>query len=403
MLMKSQTQIAFIHGAQAGVGGLGTQSANAIAGLALGTNKVHAFGPGHRASWPMTKLGNVVWHTAPPMTSSWAARYTWLRWRHGQLQYRQDSRLGHWAATKIERLRPQLCYTFTQVGMETLRWARCAGVPAILESPNGHIRNFRAIYEQEAERWCGQKYLGHPSVAMVERVEEEYALADWIRVSSAWAKASLIAGGVPAHKIVVMQQPVNLQHFHPKRTSGLQSQADPLRVCFVGSLDLRKGFVYLLRAVKALGTPPVELEFVGATGNRCCAQLFARESDGVQHLCQPGDPLHVYQRADVFVLPTLEDGSPFAVAEAMACGLPVIVTDSCGSAEWVRAGQSGWIVPAGQVEPLTVALREALSRRNELRAMGDLARADTEHRASADGFTALNQWIESMLNLAEAA
>jgi len=396
MITKSRAQIAFVYGTQAGLGGLGMQSANAITGLAVGASKVQAFGPGHRIGWPLTEASDVIWHAAPRVVSSFAANYTPLRWRQGDLQYQQDSRLGRWAAAEIERLRPQLCYAFTQVGLETLRWAQRAGMSAILESPNGHIRNFRAVYEREMERWCGRKYSGHPNAAMVERVEEEYALADWIRVSSEWAKDSLIEGGVPARKIVVLQQPVNLQHFRPNRTGQRQAH-DRLRVCFVGSLDLRKGFVYLLRAVKAMGARGVDLEFVGATGSRCCAQLLARESVGVQLTCQPGDPLNAYQRADVFVLPTLEDGSPFAVAEAMACGLPVIVTDSCGSAEWVRTGRSGWVVPAGRVQPLATALSEALARRHELREMGALALADTERRAGADCFTSLNQWAESTL------
>jgi len=392
-----QSQIAFVYGTQAGAGGLGVQSANAVAGLAIGSDRVHAFGLGYKPVWPVTKSENIIWHQAPITVPAWASRFTPLRWRQGDLQYQNDAGLGRWAANEIERLRPQICYAFTQVALESLRWARRVGIPAILESPNGHIRNFRSVYERESELWCGQKYNGHPNAAMVERVEEEYELADWIRVSSEWSKQSLIAGGVPAHKIVVLQQPVNLHRFQPKPANHHEPQTERLRLCFVGSLDLRKGFVYLLQAAKAVEVDRLELEFVGATGNRCCAQLFARESIGVRQSCQPGDPLPAYHRADLFVLPTLEDGSPFAVAEAMACGLPVIVTDSCGSAEWVRPGLSGWIVPPGQVEPLAAALEDALSRRGELPEMGQLARTDTEQRAGNDCFAALSEWAGSTL------
>jgi len=394
MINRLQSPIAFVYGTQAGAGGLGAQSANAIAGLAIGSDRVHAFGPGYKLVWPLTLSENIVWHQAPVTVPGWAVRFTPFRWRQGDLQYQNDVGLGQWAAKEIERLRPEICYAFTQVALESLRWARRAGIPAILESPNGHIRYFRSVYERETERWCGQKYNGHPSMAMVERVEEEYELADRIRVSSEWSKQSLIDGGVPVHKIIVLQQPVNLHHFQPKPENHHEPQTERLRICFVGSLDLRKGFVYLLQAAKAIGTERVELEFVGATGNRCCAQLFARESIGVRQTCQPGNPLPAYHRADLFVLPTLEDGSPFAVAEAMACGLPVIVTDSCGSAEWVRSGLNGWIVPSGRVEPLAAALQEASVRRDELCDMGKLARTDTENRVSEHGFTALNQWIE---------
>ena len=71
-----------------------------------------------------------------------------------------DQRIGRFAGAVVARTRPDLCYTFTQVGLETLRWAAAAGVPSILESPNGHLRAFRAVYVSEATRWCDGRYLG---------------------------------------------------------------------------------------------------------------------------------------------------------------------------------------------------------------------------------------------------
>ncbi|NDA92900.1 MAG: glycosyltransferase, partial [Betaproteobacteria bacterium] len=48
---------------------------------------------------------------------------------------------------------------------------------------------------------------------------------------------------------------------------------------------------------------------------------------------------------ELFVLPTLEDGSPFVVLEAMAAGVPVVVTTECGSHDMIRTGENGWVVP----------------------------------------------------------
>lgn len=390
--MKSHFQVACIYGVQAGLGGLGVQSANAIASLATGGSQVHAFGPGHNLVWPIsTSSPNINWCNSPIFIPTWASRYTWLRWNQGELQFRQDTRLGRWAATQIEQVHPQHGYAFTQVGLEMLQWARSAGIPTTLDNPNGHIRNFREVYERESRRWCGKVYRGHPNPAMVKRVEEEYQLADMIRVSSEWSKNSLITGGVAAKKIRVFQQPIDLLRFHP---AGHRKESNgPLRVCFVGTLDFRKGFLYLLRAVKLVGSDHVSLELVGATGNRHCARLLTDERNGVNLCCAPGNPIPAYHRAEIFVLPTLEDGSPFAVAEAMACGLPVIVTNSCGAAEWVKSGRTGWVVPAGEVEPLAKALEEALHHRQELPSMGQLARADVEQRAGTNCFTALSQWV----------
>src|SRR5262249_42695923 len=146
--------------------------------------------------------------TAPEPIPRWVRRFSWLRWNTGRLQHLRDRRLGGWAAEAIRRLHPSLCYAFTQVGLETLRLKREQGFRSILETPNGHIRNYRSVYEIEKQRWSSGRYWGHPSSAMVARVEEEYRLADQIRVSSVWARDSLISHGVAASKLVVLQQAV---------------------------------------------------------------------------------------------------------------------------------------------------------------------------------------------------
>ena len=87
------------------------------------------------------------------------------------------------------------------------------------------------------------------------------------------------------------------------------------------------------------------MDIVGATGTRCCRRLLEQERQGLAVCVRPGDPRPTLARADLFVLPTLEDGSPFATAEAMACGVPVVTTDCNGGAEWLTPGRSGWIVP----------------------------------------------------------
>ncbi len=390
-VIHQQRAIAFVHGTPAGLGGLGIQSANVAASLATNGNVIHAFGPGHVDRWPLSLAnGATTWHEPSQVFGN----SNWRRWFPGRVQFDRDTSLGRWAAEETKKLAPLQVYTFTQVGLEVLRWAKQHGVSSVLESPNGHIRNFREVYEVEAARWCGAKFRGHPTAQMVERVEEEYELADRIRVSSEWSKDSLVKHGVPAGKIHVLQQPVDLEVFQPPKDR--IGPEGPLRICFVGSLDLRKGFVYLLQAMRELSPERIRLEIVGATGSRCCSQLFEKESKGLNVSSASGDPLPAYHRAEVFVLPTLEDGSPFAVAEAMSCGVPAIVTDSCGAAEWVTNDRTGWIVPSRNRVALADALATALNRRSDLNSMGALARVDTERRAGASCFTAFHEWLNNI-------
>ena len=392
-------RVAMVYGTQAGIGGLGHSVSSAITAVARGGRDVFALGPG--ASVPWSLPGGVPpakWMNSPRGIRLWIVRYSWLRRRHGQLNLLRDRSLGKWAAREIQRLHPESCYLFTQVALEMLRWARREGVPTTLDNPNGHIRNYRQICEAESLRWFGKGYSGHPSPAMVERVEQEYQLADRIRVYSRWGKACMIRFGVPAQKIHILPQTVNLNLFCPPQVR--PATDGPLRVCYVGSLDLRKGFVYLLRAIRAIGPRHVHLRIAGATGDRDCARLFAQEGTGLQIQSAPGDSLPVYQQAELLVVPTLEDGLPFVLVEGLACGLPAIVTEEAGAAECVRPAQSGWVVPAGQVEPLAAALEDALRRRRELWAMGQNARADVEQYAGPAQLQQLSEWFYNRAGVA---
>ena len=131
--MRSLKRLALVYGAPAGVGGLGVQVANAIQGLAIEGVELHAFGPGHAELWPLPcSIPKIFWHDAPSGVSQFRARYTSLRWRHGQLVLENSGALGSWAALQIARLQPDFCYLFTQVGLESLKWAARASIPTVL-------------------------------------------------------------------------------------------------------------------------------------------------------------------------------------------------------------------------------------------------------------------------------
>jgi glycosyltransferase involved in cell wall biosynthesis len=383
--------IAFVYGAPIGVGGLGTQAGNALRALSLTGCHVHAIGPGPAHDARARALPNVTWYPSPPAPTE---RPWWRPFRRfaGVGQAWSDRRIGRFASSVLASTRPDLCYTFTQVGLETLQWADAAGVPSILESPNGHLRAFRDVYVSESARHCGRRFQGHPTPAMVERVNWELALAGRIRVSSQWAADSLASGGVLGTRLTCLQQPVDLDRYRCGPV--IEPWTGPLRVCCVGSLDLRKGFVYLLRAIRSLGTHvPVSLRFVGATGDRCSRILLDRERQGLDVTVRPGDPRDALAEAEVFALPTLEDGSPFAVAEAMACARAVITTTSTGACEWVEPGSTGWLVQPASSEHLAVALAAAVDARPQLRRMGEMARTQTERRAGPGCDRAVADWV----------
>lgn len=357
-------------------GGLGHHAAEVVDACASAWPAVTAFGPP-----PEGQLAQGVRIVSPlPFNSAWRNRWTWRRYLQGSAQLESDRAFGGWLRDQVG---PQFegCYLFTQVALELLGELRKRGTPHVLDNPNGHIRDFREAVQSEADRWLPTRYPGHPTDGMVDRVEEEYATASRIRVGSSWAADTMVARGVDRSLIRVIPHSVDLVRFSPGPRPAQVEKT--LRVVFVGSLSMGKGFPYLLNAVRMLGPARISVHIVGATGDPWCRRLFETLRKGLNVTVAPGDPLGAYRDADLLVLPTLHDGFGYVVAEAMACGLPVITTDRCGAAEWVRHGESGWVVPAGAVDALASALDEALRRSIDLRDMGREARHTIESVAGA--------------------
>ena len=90
----------------------------------------------------------------------------------------------------------------------------------------------------------------------------------------------------------------------------------------------------------------------------------------------------VYASFDVFVLPSLDEGMPISILEAMSAGTPVVATD-VGAVPQLITGTTGWLIPAGQTDPLTHALAEALANREEAQLRTTHARALVEAKYSA--------------------
>jgi glycosyltransferase involved in cell wall biosynthesis len=383
-------RVAVVYASAPGIGGLGQSISGSITALADGKREVYAIGPSTTIPWSLPGgTPPAIWNQSPSDVSP-----TWRRWRpKSSLNLYRDRNLGRWAAQEVEKLQPQSCYLYAQAALETLAWAKSEGVDTVLDNPNGHIAHSREVWHRESERWFGRPVNGHVSPEIVARAEQEYRLADRVRVYSQWARRSMLKHGVPAEKIHVLRQTVNLERFRP---AALPPKPEgPLRICYVGNLDLRKGFVYLLQAVRRVGARHIRLRIAGAAGDRDCARLYARESSGLEVELGPGDALPVYQQAELMAVPSLEDGLPFALLEGMACGLPAIVSGEAGAAECVRPGSSGWVVGAAQVESIAAALEQALERREDLRSMGREARAGVERYAGARELEQLSEWYYS--------
>jgi glycosyltransferase involved in cell wall biosynthesis len=157
----------------------------------------------------------------------------------------------------------------------------------------------------------------------------------------------------------------------------------------VGRIERNKGFHVLADALASLTSRSWFWVVVGDGPARSALQQQVDALGLAEHVRlmgrTPAADLHGwYEAADVFVHPTLYEGSSLVTLEAMAHRRAVIATTAGGLPDKVRPGKTGWLVSPGDAAALADALREAMSRRAGLTAMGDAGRALAEREFSWD-------------------
>lgn len=148
----------------------------------------------------------------------------------------------------------------------------------------------------------------------------------------------------------------------------------------VGRLAPAKNYPTLLRAVAQArqSVPDLVLRLVGDGPERGALSALASELGimSVVEFCgERADVGTLLRSADVFVLSSLSEGLPISILEAMAAGLPSIVTDVGGMPEVIDLSGAGTVVRAGDVDALANAIIAFAGRRNELPSLGNRARA----------------------------
>ena len=149
-----------------------------------------------------------------------------------------------------------------------------------------------------------------------------------------------------------------------------------LRVLFLGQVILRKGIQYLIEAAKLLKEESIHFDVVGPIGISEEAMKSAPPNMIFHGSVTRDRTREFYERADLFVLPTLSDGFALTQLEAMAYGLPVISTPNCG--EVVTDGLDGLILPASDSSALAEAFQLLIQDPEKLRSMSDATKAKVE-------------------------
>lgn len=282
-------------------------------------------------------------------------------------------------------------FSYSYTAAPVFEVAKSMGCVTILGQTNGGPAEEQRVRELH-ERYPGSRSSWRPAPTVYwESWRREIQLADHIVVNSDWSKSLLIEEGAPADRVVV----IPLAYSPPASARGFErvypvhfDSSRPMRVLFLGQLNLRKGVMLLLEVARRLKDNPVEFVLVGPdhvgieneirgmSNVRCVGPVSRMEVE-----------MH-YRDADVFLFPTHSDGFGLTQLEAQAWRLPLVVSKHCGAVAIHET--NGLVIEELTGEGIAQALLACMNDPGKLRRFSNHAVNMTHYGMDALGEQLLN-------------
>jgi glycosyltransferase involved in cell wall biosynthesis len=264
---------------------------------------------------------------------------------------------------------------FNRASWEIFAHARQRGIKCILEQSMAPRALELGLLTEEIKRWPKWQLDDCPPVtdALAKREIAEWRLADKIVCPSDFVAGALQREGVDPDNLSVIPYGIDTRQFQttprrPSRTTNL---------LFVGEVSLQKGIPYLLEALRSINRPKsIKAKLVGHV------LLDRQRLNHYSNWCEVTGPIPrsqiraLYEWADILVLPSLCEGSATVTYEAIAAGLPLIVTPNTGSL--VRDGVEGFVVPIRDSRVLAERIEMLCDDIDRRAAMADAAAQRTQ-------------------------
>lgn len=216
------------------------------------------------------------------------------------------------------------------------------------------------------------------------QIIEAMNFADKILSVSEDLKLHIVNLGIDEEKVHVVPNGVDIEEFKPAGKAHarklLNLPQEKNIVLFVGALRKIKGVDYLIEAAKDFVNTNTDLFMVGRDdGLRKSLEKRAQELKIADHIRFTGPVNHEdvplwISASDILVLPSLSEGRPNVVLEALACEVPVVATDVGGIPELMVDGETGYLVPAKNPLELSRKINKLLENKNQRESMGKLGR-----------------------------
>jgi len=261
-------------------------------------------------------------------------------------------------------------YGYEDGSLETFRAAKKLGLKCFYDLPIAYWETVRKLLDEEMARlpqWEPTLVGTRDSAAKLARKTEELALADMVICPSLFVLRSLPPEARRDKQCVVAEFGSPPRNLAAVRRGGPES--GQLRVLFAGSMSQRKGLADVFAAMKLLKRPDVELLVMGSP--LAPMEFYRSQYQDFTYLkTRPHrEVLELMQSCDVLVLPSLAEGRALVQQEALANGLPLIITENTGGEDLIVEGETGFLVPIRSPEKIAEKIAWLADHRDALPAM----------------------------------
>ncbi len=311
-----------------------------------------------------------------------------------QWEHLTATTFGNWVAKSLPK-----CDLYVGLSGSSLpagKSAHSQGAAYVCDRGSADIRVQDQLLREEHALW-DMPFAGIDA-RTIAREEAEYAEADLVTVPSIFAYRSFVEQGIPAEKLRLLPYGVNVSRFQPVAVPATER----FDVLFVGAMSLQKGIQYLVQAYQKINHPNKSLTFVGAPSQELIQMLKMRnlwpaDTKVLGHVPQT-ELKNIMSRSHVLVLPSVQDGFGMVMAQAMACGCPVIASRNTGGEDLFTDGDEGYIVPIRDVNALAERLQQLADEPEQRAAMGQraLGRVQTLGGWSNYGEKAMEIYVKAL-------
>jgi glycosyltransferase involved in cell wall biosynthesis len=256
-----------------------------------------------------------------------------------------DEFAAEYLRSEHARLKVRAVYAYEDCAVRLFETAHQFGIRGVYDLPIAYWETSLRLLQNEAERYPDwEPTLGatRDSPEKLARKTRELELAQLVVCPSNFVLDSLPEKTRREKQCIVAPFGSPVVTHEPYETHG-----KPLRLLFAGALTQRKGLADLFAAMKLVRSKEVELVVMGS---RVMPMEFYRK-EFADFIYEPprehAAVLRLMRSCDVLVLPSIVEGRALVQQEAMACGLPLIVTRNAGGEDLIVEGETGFLVPAG--------------------------------------------------------